>query len=72
MTDLQKLYAAARVGNKRGHHAALRHVARQTGLDKDTVDRCLKRARRADQLDEKRAKVVEDLDKKYGAEAVAS
>ena len=54
MTDLQKMYAAARVGNKRGHHAALRHVAAQTGLDKDTVDRCLRRARRADVVDAKR------------------
>lgn len=51
MTVLQEMYLAARAGNKRGHHAALRFIARQTGLDKDTVDRCLKRARRADQLD---------------------
>lgn len=55
MTDLQKLYFKARQGGQRGHHAALRYVARQTGLDKDTVDRCLKRARRADVLDSKRA-----------------
>jgi len=56
MTDLQKMYAAARVNDGgRGHHAALRHVARQTGLDKDTVDRCLRRARRADALDARRA-----------------
>jgi hypothetical protein len=56
MTDLQKMYLAARAGNKRGHHAALRHVAGQTGLDKDTVDRCLKRARRTDAVETKRAK----------------
>lgn len=55
-TDLQLKYAAARVGNKRGHHAALRHIARQTGIDEGTLDRCLKRARRSDVLDEKRAK----------------
>jgi hypothetical protein len=55
MTDLQKMYLAARAGNKRGHHAALRKVARDTGLDKDTVDRCLRRARRADAVEAKRA-----------------
>lgn len=54
MTDLQKLYFEARAGNKRGHHAALRHVARQIGVDKDTVDRVLKRARRTDVLESKR------------------
>jgi hypothetical protein len=46
MTELQKLYLAARANGQRGHHAALRAVAQQTGLDKDTIDRCLKRARR--------------------------
>lgn len=62
MTDLQKLYRAARAGKKftpprpMGHHAALREVARQTGLDKDTVDRCLRRARRADQREAKAVK----------------
>lgn len=56
MTDLQKLYAAARIGGKRGHHGALRHLARQTGLDEATIDRCLKRARRTDVLEERRAK----------------
>jgi len=55
VTVLQQMYLAARAGNKRGHHGALRFIARQTGLDKDTVDRCLKRARRADQMDAKRA-----------------
>lgn len=55
MTELQKLYLAARAGNKRRHHAALREVARQTGLDKDTVARCLQRARRADQRDARAA-----------------
>jgi IS30 family transposase len=54
MTELQKLYTAARVKGKK-HHAALRAVASQTGLDKDTVDRCLRRARRADALDARRA-----------------
>jgi len=45
MTELQKLYFAARREGRK-HHAALRAIARQTGLDKDTIDRCLKRARR--------------------------
>lgn len=53
MTDLQRLYLAARAGRKRGHRAALQHVARQTGLDADTVGRCLRRARRADERDTK-------------------
>lgn len=48
MTDLQLLYLQARAGNKRGHRAALRHLALQTGIDEDTIDRCLRRARRAD------------------------
>lgn len=43
MTDLQKLYSGAR--KDRGHYAALREVARQTGLDPDTITRCLDRAR---------------------------
>jgi IS30 family transposase len=54
VTDLQKLYLQARAANKRGHHGALRHVARQTGLDPETIDRCLKRARRTDVLEAKR------------------
>ena len=54
MTELQKMYAAARIGNKRGHHAALRHIARQTGIDPESIDRCLKRARRSDALDARR------------------
>ena len=45
MTELQKLYFEARRDGLK-HHAALRSIARQTGLDKDTVDRSLKRARR--------------------------
>lgn len=47
MTDLQLRYMRERVEGA-GHHAALRNIAAQTGLDKDTVDRCLRRARRAD------------------------
>ena len=54
MTDLQKMYLAARAGGKTGHHGALRAIARQTGIDEGTVDRCLKRAKRADILDAKR------------------
>lgn len=57
MTDLQKMYAEARVnGGGRGHHAALRYMSRKTGLDPATIDRCLKRARRTDVLEAKRAK----------------
>jgi hypothetical protein len=56
VTELQKMYAAARVNGKRGHHGALRAIARQTGIDEATVDRCLKRARRTDVLESKRAK----------------
>lgn len=55
-TDLQLKYAAARVGNKRGHHAALRHISKQTGIDPESIDRALKRARRTDVLEAKRAK----------------
>lgn len=54
-TDLQIAYQEARTsGGGRGHHAALRHVARAIGVDKETVDRVLKRARRTDVLESKR------------------
>lgn len=53
-TDLQLRYMRERVKDGTGHHAALRRVAAATGLDKDTVDRCLRRARRADAQDAKR------------------
>lgn len=53
-TDLQLRYMRARVEGGSGHHAALRKVATATGLDKDTVDRCLRRARRADVQDAKK------------------
>lgn len=56
MTELQKLYRLARLGGKRGHHGALRDIARRTGLDEATIDRCLKRARRTEVLEAKRAK----------------
>ena len=55
MTELQKLYLAARAGQKRGHRAALRHISRETGIDPDSVDRALRRARRTDQLEARRA-----------------
>ena len=58
-TDLQLMYAAARINGRRGHHGALRAIARDTGIDEATIDRCLKRARRADVLEAKRAKKVE-------------
>jgi len=54
LTDLQKMYLEARAGGKTGHHAALRAIARSTGIDEATVDRCLKRARRSDVLDARR------------------
>lgn len=56
MTDLQKLYLEARNGGRRGHHAALRAVSDQTTIDKDTVQRCLDRARKADAIDARRLK----------------
>ena len=52
-TDLQRLYLQARVGNKRRHRAAVEELARKTGLDPDTVARCLHRARRTDERDAK-------------------
>lgn len=51
MTDLQKMYLQERAAGQRGHYAALRRIARQTGIDEGTIDRCLKRARRADERD---------------------
>ncbi len=56
MTDLQKMYLSARKGGQRGHYAALRQIERQTGIDADTVGRCLDRAREADAIDARRAK----------------
>jgi hypothetical protein len=53
MTALQGLYLQARAGNKRRHHAALREVARKTGLDPETVGRCLRRAQRTDEREAK-------------------
>ena len=52
-TDLQLLYLQARVGGTK-HYAALRAVARKTGLDEATVDRCLRRANRTDVRDSKK------------------
>ena len=54
-TDLQLMYANERMRGAR-HHAALREVAVRTGLDKDTVDRVLRRARRTDALEARKAK----------------
>lgn len=50
-TVLQKMYVEARVNGRRGHGAALRHLERETGLDRGTIARCLHRARRADERD---------------------
>lgn len=52
-TVLQILYMNERVQGA-GHHAALRNVAAHTTLDKDTVDRCLRRARRTDAQEAKK------------------
>ena len=57
MTELQKMYATERIQNKRSHGAALRRIERLTGIDKETVNRCLQRARRTDVLESKRAKL---------------
>lgn len=51
MTDLQAMYAAHR-HRGRGHHAALHALARQIGVDPDTIKRVLKRAAKED--DERR------------------
>ena len=53
-SSVGKALGAAGARKPRGHHAALRFMARQTGIDEATIDRCLKRARRADVLEEKR------------------
>jgi hypothetical protein len=56
MTELQKRYLSARKGGQRGHYAALRLIARETGIDPDSVGRCLDRAREADAIDARRAR----------------
>lgn len=55
-TSLGDALNGAGVRRKRGHHAALRFLAVRTGIDEASIDRALKRARRADQLDARRAK----------------
>lgn len=47
MTDLQLLYAKHRLEGKK-HHASLRAIAATTGIDPETVGRCLRRAERED------------------------
>lgn len=47
MTDLQLLYAKERLEGRR-HHAALRAIAKATGIDPETIGRCLRRADRED------------------------
>lgn len=56
MTDMQLLYVKIRTEQKCGHRAALRVISRLTGVDPDSVDRCLQRARRTDAIEAKRAK----------------
>lgn len=55
MTDLQRMYLTARSGNV-GHYAALRKVEAATGIDAETIVRCLDRAREADAMDARRAR----------------
>lgn len=56
LTELQKRYLVARQGGRVGHFAALRTVSNATGLDPDTVGRCLDRAREADAMDARKAR----------------
>jgi hypothetical protein len=66
-TDLQLLYLQARVGRVR-HRTALERIARKTGIDPETIARCLHRARRAD---EQAAKVAKREAQKAAAVAAA-
>lgn len=54
-TALQLLYLRHRVGGRR-HYAALGRVSRDTGLDPATIERCLHRARLADEQDARQKK----------------
>lgn len=59
MTDLQLLYAKERLEGRK-HHAALRAISRATGIDPETVGRCLRRAEREDKRARDRARAVRD------------
>lgn len=54
-TDLQLMYLKERVEGKKRHHAALRAMARRTGIDPETIGRCLRRADREDARERKAA-----------------
>lgn len=54
-TELQKMYLDARVNQRLRHGAALRQIARRTGLDTGTIARCLHRARRDDEREATKA-----------------
>lgn len=54
MTDLQLMYAKHRLEG-RGHYAAVRTIARDTGIDEGTVQRCLRRAERTNERENRRA-----------------
>lgn len=58
MTDLQIMYNKARLELNKRHHAAVRHVSRQTGIDQASVQRALIRADREDQRSARRSKKV--------------
>jgi len=59
MTELQAQYTKIRVENPGlSHGAAVRRVARSTGLDADSVFRALARAKREDERDARRKKAV--------------
>jgi hypothetical protein len=56
MTSMQMMYLKTRTEQKCGHRAALRIMAAETGIDPDSIDRTLQRARRSDAIDAKRNK----------------
>lgn len=56
MTELTKLYVKVRTELRCGHRRAVDELARQTGMDPQTIARALARARREDERDEKRRK----------------
>lgn len=54
MTDLQIMYNRARLEGNMKHRAALRHIARETGIDEGSISRALARANREDKRDRNR------------------
>ena len=57
MTDLQQRYTKARIENPGlSHGQAVKRIARETGIDPDSVFRALTRARREDERGQRKAK----------------